>query len=205
MPRSFLLAAVGLALAGCNLVVTDAPLFKAEAGAPVIRPGVWRADVPGCEVDESLPQSKWPACADATPAFAQSTPWTLVSGDPDILQLPLRINPRQAAPIVAYAAFRPLKFDRSHRIISLKVWLVQCGPPSSPGEMKGLTKQLLPGLRARPDIEGCTATDAGVLRAAARASEAWAQPPMTSHWAREKIAGDLDATPNLVAGPPAKP
>lgn len=182
--------------------------LKSGRDAPVIRPGVWRGDVAGCAMDETLPQDKWPPCANATAPLGATAPWILVAGDPVILELPVRISPRQTAPIVVYAALRPARRDAQKRITAMKLWPVQCGPPDSPNEMKGLTKSLLPGLKPRPDVEGCTTSDPKALIAAARASEAWGLPPTTSHWVRDPIKGDLEpmnALDGAFAGPPVKP
>ena len=56
-------------LGGCNMVMTDKPMFSVAdgAGAPAIRGGVWRDDKPDCVFDEAAPQNKWPKCADAEP------------------------------------------------------------------------------------------------------------------------------------------
>jgi hypothetical protein len=62
--------ALGLAvgLSGCNLVVSEDPLFTAADAipAPVLRDGLWLAAEPDCRVDEAKPAERWPDCADAT-------------------------------------------------------------------------------------------------------------------------------------------
>jgi len=187
-------------LGGCNMVVTQAPLFtKADSvGAPTIRSGIWNAAKPDCLFDESLPQTKWPKCAGAQPPTPDPPPWLAVPGDPPILQLSTPKTADQPAAIYIYVAFRPVKVDASGRAIALELWPVQCGPPpgNDPTEM---TKSLLPGLKPRPEGGACTTDSPLALRAAAKASRAWMVPVGATHWVRDPKPGDLPA------GAPANP
>jgi hypothetical protein len=144
-------SAFGLALAigatallgGCNMVLTEKPMFTVAdgAGAPAIRPGVWRDQKPGCDFDEGLPQDKWPKCASASPGPGEQPFWVEVSGDPLILQFPLHLPYGKAADdSYLYAAFRPLKLDAQGRVIAMKRWPVRCGPPPPPPEMPEAAK-----------------------------------------------------------------
>lgn len=62
-----------LALSGCNVVVTQTPLFgPADAAAtPPLREGLWAAVKDGCKFDERQTVDAWPDCAR----------WFLVRGD----------------------------------------------------------------------------------------------------------------------------
>ncbi len=218
-PRLALLLSALMALGGCNVVMTDAPMFTAAdgAGAPAIRSGVWRDDKPDCAFDETLPQSKWPKCAEARPGVADPPFWLPVTGDPAILQMPMRTDDKKPGPQYFYAAFRPLKRDARGRVIAMKAWPVRCGPPPPPdaapppppagaaGDKQaqaawadlganvaalGGTNAPLPGLAMRSDGETCVPASVAALRDAAKASEAWAEAPATSHWVREPRRGD---------------
>lgn len=127
--------AAGLALGGCNMVMTDRPMFaRSDAGStPPIRAGVWRNDKPDCAVDETRPQDQWPKCAGASPGVGDPPMWMAVSGEPDLLQTALPI-PRGAGTktYYLYQAYRPLKLDPQGRVIAMKEWPVRCGPPPPP-------------------------------------------------------------------------
>jgi hypothetical protein len=178
--REALLAAA-LLLAGCNAVATHTPLLSPEAG--VLKPGVWRADIkPHCAVDESRPIHDWPDCAvgvtiDAIGAGRASgqdpdgntLALRLVAGDPMLIELtPESGQPAEAGPYTLYIAGRVTRSDRERRAIEASLWLVQCGPPESGGN---LTKQPFPGLSVDRESNSCTTSDPQALRAAALASE----------------------------------
>jgi hypothetical protein len=193
----FAALAVGASLAGCNMVVTETPLFSsADVGdAHPPRPGVWNADKADCAFDETLPQNKWPDCAKATPPLSASDPWLAVGGDPALLQLSMPKESPVIAGLSFYLAYRPLKLDDHGRTTEMAFWAVQCGPPPK-GSNPGLTQSLLPGLEPRADKSNCTTTSKEALRDAAKASEAWGQEngkTPRSHWVRDPIAGDLPA------------
>jgi hypothetical protein len=122
-------------LTACNMVTTSNPMFAKADGlyAPPIRLGVWRSDKPDCEFDETLPQDKWPKCAGAEPGVGDPPIWVEVSGDPDLLQLYFPVPYlKNASGSYMYAAFRPLKLDAQGRVVAMKSWPVQCGPPPPP-------------------------------------------------------------------------
>ena len=63
-----ILVAAALMLGGCNLVVSQTPVFRAAdaAGAPPFKPGLWASPGPGCTFDESTPFDAWPKCANGS-------------------------------------------------------------------------------------------------------------------------------------------
>jgi hypothetical protein len=201
------LTAALIGLGGCNLVVSQTPMFtKADAaGAPVIRPGVWRQEVAGCDFDETLPQSQWPKCAGAQPAMPDPPPMLTVAGDPAIIQLSLPPDPSKPTLLYLSLAIRPIQFDAQGRVIALQTWPVQCGPPPTGGNNMGATKSPLPGLTMRGDDGGCAPQSVAALRDAAKASEAWVQDHTPSHWVRDPKLGDLTGPTLFGATPAAKP
>ncbi|MGI9170227.1 MAG: hypothetical protein ACR2FH_08645, partial [Caulobacteraceae bacterium] len=195
-------------LGGCNVVVTRTPLFSAadEAGAPALRPGVWRAAVdPACAVDEATPLGDWPPCAggvalrpgegayhnrDTAKGVLTHEPFVFAGGEPRIGQARVVLSgdiklEGDATPYI-YAGARATKLDDRGRIVAVLLWPVQCGPPRI-GATDGDTTTLhpLPGIQMKANDPVCAAPSAAVLRAAARASEAWAEKPLNAHWVRD--------------------
>ena len=198
-------------LCGCNVVVTRTPLFSAadEAGAPALRPGVWRAAVdPACAVDEAQPLVDWPKCTGGAvlgPGEAAyhdrgsakdiliHEPFLFAAGEPRIAQARIVLSgditlEGDVTPYI-YAGARATKRDDRGRIVAVTLWPVQCGPPRT-GAANGDTTTLhpLPGIHMKPGDLVCTADSVATLRAAARASEAWAEKPLTAHWVRDGAA-----------------
>ena len=202
------LTAALIGLGGCNLVVSQTPMFtKADAaGAPVIRTGVWRQEVAGCDFDETQPQNQWPQCAAATPAMPDPPPLLTVAGDPPILQVSMPPDPSKPTLLYLYAAFRPIRFDPQGRVVAVKTWLVQCGPPSTGQDAMNISKSPLPGLTPQGKGGGCTPQSVAALRGAAKASEAWLQGQTPySHWVRDPKPGDLTGPIAAAAAAAAKP
>jgi hypothetical protein len=114
--RAIALLAVTLLLGGCNLVVSETPVFSTvdATGAPPLRPGVWAAPQPDCDFKPSEPLDRWPKCAggaaitpdailaatddpsslsaagQAPPADAKPpmrVPYVLAAGDPRVMQI----------------------------------------------------------------------------------------------------------------------
>lgn len=97
-------------IGGCNVVMTDKPLFSEAdaAGAQPLRPGVWSFfREPGCKVDESQPFANWPNCSGggivrngeiaghksgAPPGELEREPLIIAAGDPRILQVQVKID-----------------------------------------------------------------------------------------------------------------
>lgn len=149
--------AAGL-LSGCNMVVTDTPMFsRADAGhPPPIRTGVWRTEKPDCAFDEALPQDQWPKCAEASPTIGDQAIWIEVAGDPNLLQTPLPMpTPTGRKNYYFYIAFRPLKLDALGRIVEMKTWPVLCGPPPPPdsiGKLANLVTHTSGSVPASPAV-----------------------------------------------------
>jgi hypothetical protein len=114
------LLAAALMLGGCNLVVSQTPVFSTAdaAGAPPFKPGFWASPDPGCDFKESAPADAWPKCANGSEiqrdaliatvdpsAVTTSTsdsktaagpkkvalPYVLAAGDPRVMQVDLHI------------------------------------------------------------------------------------------------------------------
>ncbi|HEY4028853.1 MAG TPA: hypothetical protein VGM25_00790 [Caulobacteraceae bacterium] len=130
--KTALALAAAMTLSGCNMVMTDKPMFTAAdgSGAPPLHPGVWRNEKLGCDFDETQAQDKWPLCSDAQAGVGNSPFWQEVSGDPVLLQTPLALPGAKASETkYFYVAVRPLKLDPSGRVVAMKSWPVRCGPP----------------------------------------------------------------------------
>jgi hypothetical protein len=118
--HTLILLAAALMLGGCNLVVSQTPVFSSSdaAGAPPFKPGFWASPDPGCDFKESAPFDAWPKCAngseiqrdaliatvDPTAVTATTSdnktasgpkkvglPYVLAAGDPRVMQVDLHI------------------------------------------------------------------------------------------------------------------
>jgi hypothetical protein len=160
--RALALLAVTLALGGCNLVVSEKPVFTAAdvAGTPSLRPGVWSASQPGCDFKSSDPVAKWPKCAgggvitataimasvDASspgaadqppPTLAKpqmTIPYILAAGDPRVMQIDVKLPAGVQGPpaLFYFAALKPTARDTDGRVVQAEIWPIQCGPPPPP-------------------------------------------------------------------------
>ena len=150
MAKALLAVVAALSLSGCNMVMTDKPMFASVdgIGAPPLHPGVWRSEKPGCTFDESRPEAQWPLCSDAQPSVGDPPFWQEARGEPVILQMPVVLPGGKASDAAyVYLAIRPLRVDVSGRIVAMKSWPVRCGPP--PPVATPETPALLP--TRRPD------------------------------------------------------
>ncbi len=155
------------ALAACNVVLTQKPLFTTadEAGAPTLRPGVWVMQDPDCSFDEQQPMTSWPDCAGGMiyrdgQAIGVSrkdgkTRWerqalVIAGGDPRIAQVRVHLDlsagsgqnaSGQNADFYGYAAVQVLKTGPAGKITAFGYWPVMCGPPPPP-----------PKPNAKPDV-----------------------------------------------------
>lgn len=165
-PVLALLAAA--ALAGCNQVYSEKPLFTSadEVGAPPLRPGVWTQPSAKCRFDERRPVQRWPKCGQwmlirpgQILGFEEKegkAAWTaldlvVASGDPRIIQLPAE----EASPgRFAFAGARPVRLDPEGRIIAIETWPVQCGPPRKPVPAAPPSAADAPAASAQPSSAG---------------------------------------------------
>lgn len=204
MTRILIIMALGL-LAGCNVVITPAPLFTRadEAGAPALRAGLWRFNgEPDCQVDESRPLKEWPECGAGVVLNAGmagyydrktgAAVWTrqpliLAGGSPRIGQAPLTVSGdvKLDRPTYAYVGAKATKLDDRGRIVALTFWPVQCGPPPPGSDGTAVTTHPLPGLTMKPGDLACATTSTEALRNAAKASEAWAPKSLNARWLRD--------------------
>ena len=186
-----LLCAV-LLLGGCNMAHSDHQLFTAAdaAGAPTVRPGIWADPDPGCDFDPNLPvKAKWPQCAHGDTTHqgrAGREPADRFAGKPLIGQY----GSAQAETIRRPSSTSPssLRLDAQGRIVAMKAWPVQCGPPHrrARGD-KGPsgTRHPLPGMTMDADGNNCTVATAEAVRAAVGPSRAWTDTPGGAYWVRD--------------------
>jgi hypothetical protein len=204
-----------LSLGGCNVVVTQTPMFtKADgAGGPGFRPGVWRGKPdPGCAFDEKSPLDNWPACANGAlvdddaitmvktvngeRAVAARIGYVLTSGEPRILQLSVGGLPTGLGLSLSgyfYGGVRSTKTDDQGRIIAYTTWFVACGPPppqpaagSSPNKISFATLSPFPGLVMDKAGQNCTPNSVATLRnAAVESAKLPADSPSETRWVRD--------------------
>jgi hypothetical protein len=160
--QTLILVSAALMLGGCNLVVSQTPVFQTAdaAGAPPFKPGFWASPDPGCTFDESTPFDAWPKCANGSeiqpdamiatvdPTTVTASPdakagsgprkvalaYVLAAGDPRILQIDLHIPEAGLGELgfFYFVAVNPTRFDDAGRITAAQLWPVQCGPPPPP-------------------------------------------------------------------------
>lgn len=140
----------------------------------------------------------------------ERTPVVLAAGDPRVAQLRVDVDVSTDAQASAsggatasasasggghsepygYAGVRPTKFDSEGRIVAFKFWPVACGPPppkdKNGADVAPATLQPLPGIEMKKGDAVCTTSSKAALRAAAKASEAWAESPIPeARWIRD--------------------
>ncbi len=179
--------ALTAALGGCNLVLSEKPMFTAAdaAGAPVLRDGVWAAPDKGCDFDQTKPIDQWPKCAggdvvggsvmrpiqrkDDDEGFSgglstDPSTFILAAGDPRVMQATITIEGRKGEKqtVYAYLGLEPLAYDAQGRIVKLDGWLVQCGPPPEEDDeppAKDKPLKLEDAMVARHPLPGLTVAD----------------------------------------------
>jgi hypothetical protein len=144
MRITFLLAAT-LLLAGCNMIMTEQPMFSAtDRGTPELREGVWLSDDPECPVDDSRPVDAWPTCASwmvvknglmtfpgesaATGLADDPMPFLITGGRPRIWQLSIT-EPRSGRAMTFYVGFEATEVGPDGKVIAYRTWPGLCGPP----------------------------------------------------------------------------
>jgi hypothetical protein len=186
---------MALALGGCNLVISERPLFtKADTkDTPVMKAGLWGAVDPTCVFDAAQPLDSWPKCAggSAIPAGQgilhdkDGNEFLLAAGDPMIAQVHFKPG-GPIPPNYLYGALVPTAWDDQHQVIEVEAWLVECGPPrpvNADGDQPaGISLHPLPGLKIKDD--NCIAETKAAVRKAAVANRAW-QTPQKTHWIRD--------------------
>ncbi len=169
--HTLILLAAALMLGGCNLVVSQTPVFSAAdaAGAPPFKPGFWASPDPGCDFKESAPFDTWPKCAngseiqrDAIVGTMEPTtvtassgdktasgpkkvalPYVLAAGDPRVMQVDLHIPEAGLGQLgfFYFVAVKPTRFDDDGRITAAQIWPIQCGPPPPPQTTQSTQRQ----------------------------------------------------------------
>ena len=201
-----------LALSGCNMVMSAAPMFTVEdmVGAPPLKPGLWASPDADCKFDAGKPAAEWPGCAsgaviEGDKAWAIGHPekasaYILAAGDPRVMQAiadlsdagSQNVTVTAKGPIYLYIAVKPTAKDADGKITRAEAWFIQCGPPppkpkdGSPetNDPKAYgTKQPLPGLVM--DNGECSPKDKAAVRNAAGPSRAWAEQLMHMYWVRD--------------------
>lgn len=154
-------AVLAAALAGCNLVYTNQPMFAPSEAAPArgLKPGLWVAPEPACEFDVKAPLSDWPECAHPRIIEAdrgydpgrrdEAGLFAFIDGDPPFIQTEAEVNmtaggdaaqgpaagdaaEKKKPPIYLYIGVTPLERAADGRIVRASLWLAQCGPPPPP-------------------------------------------------------------------------
>ena len=177
--RAMLVLGLGLALSGCNLLITHQPLIRGRGAALPLKDGLWLSGHGDCAFDADRPIKTWPACADGfrvsggklralrktrrIDGFALS----LSPGAPWLMQS--RVKAAHQRLQYAYFGIQPSAYDLDGDVTAAAIWIVSCGP-TAPGEP--VTKAPFAGLTMTPRKNpiDCTTRDVGAARNAARLS-----------------------------------
>ena len=219
MIRLMAIAAAALALGGCNIVISETPVFTAAdaAGAPGFRPGLWVKVDGDCAFDPATKASTWPKCADPMVLEAdrmvdpskpgQVIPFILAAGKPRVMQIHVEtpdkgkdaIGKAISSQIEGYffIGVEPVRTDDAGRITEAVTWLSLCGPPPpEPKEPKGpadyATRRPIKGLTVDKETGNCAPVDAAAVRRAADLTRGLKKPP----------AADKDAKSNATTFEP---
>ncbi|HEX6741892.1 MAG TPA: hypothetical protein VF079_08895 [Sphingomicrobium sp.] len=181
-----------LALAACNMAMSDHPMFAADERLTTpLKNGLWAADDPDCAVDVTLPTDKWPECAfwavvgdnqviDVSEKKADRPAGFLIAGGrPPIVQIEMIDKERR---VYFFYAVEPLASAPSSPATALNLWAVACGTAKVPGSTGQIDPY--PGLD-----KDCRPASKEALRAAAAASRAAQDRAaekqiMRMHWVR---------------------
>lgn len=204
--RKVIAALLGLALGGCNMVVSERPWFAAaDALQPGLKDGLWvNLKDAKCRFDPAQAIQDWPDCAQPMlvqggyyrgPGPGQDDPgqlpdvekWDrlghlLVAGEPAIDQIDLSSTdePDAAKPTTGYLylAARIAARDEQGRVVEVVRWPVACGLlPKDKSASRG-GQYVSPRLFPGLVVKDsiCTASDIAALRRAAALSEKVAVP-----------------------------
>jgi len=200
-----------LALGGCNIVISPAPVFTPadSAGAPELRPGLWTEADHECVFDPQTKATTWPKCADpmvfeAEQMFDPSKPaelvaYVLAAGSPRIMQAKIQgKGPGSDALSAAidkqmggyiFMGFAPAKSDAQGRIVEASTWLALCGPPppdsQSANPKDHVTRKPFAGLTVNPETGACSPKDGAAVRRAVVGSRSLTKQIAVIHWVRD--------------------
>jgi len=180
-----------LALGGCNLAVSDHPMFSsAERLATPLKDGPWVADVPDCKFNVDSPKTGWPKCAlwtvvsdnkmvDVSGDKDEDRPagFLIVGGQPPIVQIDMLENGKHG---FLFIAIEPTSKPPSGPITTLNIWGVTCGRQNDPVDSRqGVSP--FPGFNKE-----CQPQTAAALRAAAVASRPKSGEITRMKWVRKE-------------------
>lgn len=188
------LAIALLPLAGCNMVISETPVFtETDRTALTPRDGIWLSDDPECRFDPDQRRSKWPRCA----------VWAVVSGpkgellvfdgkgqsnraelliakgEPLIVQIHWHDDAKDdGKTFYVFFGLEPRGTAADGTFVTASSWEAKCGLKKPSGS----DIKPYPGISAE-----CVPSSADAIRSAALASRATAEMAMRWRWLR---AGD---------------
>ena len=172
-----------LALAGCNIAVSDKPVFgEAQRSTVRLKDGYWVIAEQGCKYDSTKPVDSWPGCADwiviagnqivrerDKNVFGVEPALLIAVGEPLIMQI-FSKSERGEQPFYSFGAIEPKAATPGGEVAAMQVWVVECGADSS---------HHYPGF----DTE-CRPGSSDALRAAATASRPQENEMIVAKWVR---------------------
>ena len=175
LAKSWLLPVITL-LSGCNMVISEAPMFtEGDRAAPTPKDGIWLAEMEDCKFDASQSESEWPECAlwvvfrnsgrealvSDGKGQSQRIDYLIAAGTPAIIQGKWIDEAKE--PEEAYYAFYGLEWRQLAQdgSAAASTWAVRCGVQ----ERSSSRIQPFPGISAE-----CRPSSKDAIRAAAVAS-----------------------------------
>jgi len=190
MPRRFVLLLLPTlaALAACNMVISEMPVFaETDRGPEAPKDGLWIGEDPECRFDPAGTESGWPDCAiwvvvreagamllvSDRKGEPQRVGALFVAGNPGIIQARWVDDAKEPArPYYAFYAFEARDIDSMGRFTLASIWPVECGIQDKPnGDIRPF-----PGISAE-----CRPSSADSIRSAAKASR---RADLVKEWRR---------------------
>lgn len=190
-----ILAALLLALVGCNIAVSDVPVFgEAQRSSVRLKDGYWAIAERDCHYDAAQPVNSWPGCADwmiiADNQIVRERdknvlgvePRLLIADGKPLIAQVLSKSEKSEAPYYTFAAIEPKAIAPTGQIAAMDLWIIECraDPLRSP-----------PGATAVGNYPGfdadCRPRSIQALRAAAAASRPHQDEMIVAKWVRATV------------------
>lgn len=179
-------------LAGCNIAVSDKPIFgEAQRSTVRLKDGYWAIAEQTCHYDATQPVDSWPGCADwiviagnqivrerDKNVFGVDPTLLIGAGKPLIMQVFSKSENGQA-PFYTFGAIEPTAITPAGEIAAMQVWIVECVANSSRSPPGASTVGHYPGFDA-----DCHPGSIDALRAAATASRPHEDEMIVAKWVR---------------------
>jgi len=177
-----ILAALLLALVGCNIAVSDVPVFgEAQRSSVRLKDGYWAIAERDCHYDAAQPVNSWPGCADwmiiADNQIVRERdknvlgvePRLLIADGKPLIAQVLSKSEKSEAPYYTFAAIEPKAIAPTGQIAAMDLWII-----TAVGNYPGFDAD-------------CRPRSIQALRAAAAASRPHQDEMIVAKWVRATV------------------